>query len=361
MGFDVYPFVRPAMFMLDPELAHGVGIAALKMGLYMCPPVLEDEALEIELAGLRLRSPVGLAAGFDKNADVVPALLRLGFGFVEAGTVTPQPQAGNPRPRIFRSVDDGAVINKMGFPNAGQAVFARHMRKALDRLKMDAGVIGINIGMNKTQTDPARDYCALMTRLGGMADYVTINVSSPNTPGLRDLQKRGPLLDLLGRVDEARRQMCEDEGRSSPPVFLKLAPDLSQAQQEELAQTAMDAPIEGVILGNTTLDRPETLPADFRAQAGGLSGAPLVQKSTDLVRNFYRLTGGTLPIIGVGGVASGADAYAKIRAGASAVQLYSSMVFAGPWQAYYVARGLLQCMKADGIARVADAVGLDAV
>lgn len=358
---DIYPLLRPALFAMDAEQAHHLSLLALKSGLYPRPPKLNAPELESTIFGLNFPTPVGLAAGFDKNAEVIGAAFNLGFGFVEAGTVTPKPQAGNPKPRIFRAPAQKAVINRMGFPNGGMHAFKANLEKFLQGKKRPRGALGINIGMNKTQSDPAKDYCTLIKMLGPMADYITINISSPNTPGLRDLQKREPLLDLLKRVNEQRTKSC---GKYPPPVLLKLAPDLSKDQQEELAKAALDAQndglIDGLILTNTTLERPDYLPAAFKDQKGGLSGAPLTAKSTAIIKSFYRLTKGKLPIIGAGGVNTGEEAYAKIRAGASLVQLYSSMVFYGPLQAYYVNKSLAECLKRDNIASITHAIGLDA-
>lgn len=354
--FDLYPLTRPALMAMDGEDAHKFGLFALKHGLYQRPPKEEFPSLQCDVAGLRFDNPVGLAAGFDKDAEVTSALFNIGFGFVEAGTVTPQPQGGNPRPRVFRNANQGAVINRMGFPGHGMRVFKENLTRGMNKTKQARGLIGINIGMNKTQTDPASDYCVLMKMLGPMADYVTINISSPNTPGLRDLQKREPLLELISRVLEERKAACPHQ---PPPLFLKLAPDLEDAQMEELAKAALDSQIDGLILGNTTLDRPEFLPEGFRAEKGGLSGRPLKAKSTKVISRFYELTGGALPIIGVGGISSGLDAYEKIKAGASLVQIYSVLAFKGPLVIHYVKQELARYLKEDGYSSVAQAVGAD--
>ncbi len=354
---DIYPLLRPLFFLMDGEDAHNATLFALKSGLYPRPPKLNEPSLETELLGLRFPTPVGLAAGFDKNAEAVDAAFKLGFGFVETGTVTPKPQNGNPRPRIFRDPDNGAVINRMGFPNKGMHAYKENVEKFLNKRPRPNGVLGLNIGMNKEQTDPAKDYCQLIRMLGPMADYITINISSPNTPGLRNLQQREPLLELLGRVSEERSNSC---GHHAPPLFLKLAPDLSMEQQEELANTVIEAGVDGLILTNTTLERPDHLSAGFIEETGGLSGAPLTDKSTDIIKSLYRLTNGKVPIIGAGGIMNGEDAYKKIRAGASLVQFYSSMVFQGPLQPHYVNKSLAACLKRDNIATIKDAVGLDA-
>ena len=351
-----YGFFRPLLFRIDPETAHRMTIKAMKAGLMPACGMVSDPALEQTLCGLRFPNPVGMAAGFDKNAEVMAPLLRLGFGFVEAGTVTPKPQPGNPKPRIFRDPGSESVINRMGFPGCGMEVFKAGLEKFLSHRPRPPGVVGINIGMNKDQTDPAEDYTALIRTLGPMADYLTVNISSPNTPGLRDLQEKETLADLLGTLMEEREKACDNP---LPPLFLKLAPDLDERRQEEIAGVVMAAGIDGLILTNTTLERPDSLPARFVKEQGGLSGKPLCDPSTQMIRNFYRLTGGKLPIIGVGGVSTGRDAYDKIKAGASLVQLYSSMVFQGPGIANVINRDLLALLKAEGFSNIAEAVGKD--
>ena len=353
---SIYHLARPLLFKIEPETAHRAMIRAMRAGVIKpCGGSVSSPMLEQDLFGLRFPNPVGLAAGFDKDAEVVGPALALGFGFVEAGTVTPKPQKGNPRPRVFRAPDHGAVINRMGFPNGGLARFKSNLEAHYNRSV--EGIVGINIGMNKEQKDPASDYCALIEALGPMADYLTINISSPNTPGLRDLQKKEALSALLGRVMAARKDACPD---NPPALLVKLAPDLDEAQQEEIAHTLVECKVDGVILTNTTLERPEDLPEDFRSQAGGLSGVPLRDKSTEVIRNFYRLSKGALPIIGVGGVSSGAHAYEKIRAGACLVQLYTGMIYEGPNIAASINKELLGLMERDGIGNISEAVGVDA-
>lgn len=353
---NLYAFARPLLFTLDPEKAHTLTLRLMKSGMMPACPSVQDPALEATLWGYKFPNPVGLAAGFDKNAEVIGPAFKLGFGFVEAGTVTPKPQHGNEKPRIFRCPEKDAVINRMGFPNGGMNAFKANLEMFLGSRQRPPGVVGINIGMNKSQTEPAKDYGVLIKMLGPMADYLTINISSPNTPGLRDLQKREPLLELLGTVKEERRKACGDH---PPPLLVKLAPDLDQAQQQELAETVLEAKVDGLILTNTTLDRPDDLPKSFAAQQGGLSGQPLAQKSTDVIRNFYRLTGGKIPIIGVGGISSGLDAYKKIKAGASLVQLYTGLVFKGPGVAHSINRELLDCLAEDGYSHLSKAIGAD--
>jgi dihydroorotate dehydrogenase len=292
---------------------------------------------------------VGLAAGFDKNGEVAGPMLRAGFGFVECGTVTPRPQPGNPRPRLFRLADDRAVINRLGFNNRGHEAFAAALSARPRR-----GVVGANIGANKDSSDRIADYVRGYERLCGLADYFTINISSPNTPGLRDLQGRAALEDLLGAIGDARRRLDSD-GRT--PVFLKVAPDLTEAQVIGIIEAAQASALTGLIVANTTVQRPASLKDPLRAQEGGLSGAPLMDPSTRLLRDFWLASAGRLILIGVGGMTSGADAYAKIRAGASAVQLYTGLIFEGPGLVMRMRVDLAARLSADGFTRVSEAVG----
>ena len=337
-----------ALHVLDPEDAHLATIAALKAGLGPRAPA-EDAALSINLAGMRLPNPVGLAAGFDKNAEVAGAMLAAGFGFVECGTVTPQPQAGNPRPRLFRLAEDRAVINRMGFNNQGLERFAANLGRGGAGEK---GLVGANIGANKDAADRIGDYLTGLTRLWGLADYFTVNVSSPNTPGLRALQSGAALTELLGRVGEARAALA-----GHAPVFLKVAPDLEDAEIEAIADAIAAVQLDGVVVGNTTLSRPDSLVSRHRSQAGGLSGAPLMALSTTVLARFHVAARGRFALIGVGGIASGADAYAKIRAGASAVQLYSALAYQGPGLVTAIRRDLAARLAADGFATLTEAVG----
>lgn len=354
---DLYQLARPILFRLDPEDAHTMTLRLLKTGMVPRCAGAQDEALAQTLWGLKFPNPVGLAAGFDKNAEVIGPVLSMGFGFAEAGTVTPKPQHGNPRPRIFRDPGHEAVINRLGFPSVGMNAFKANLEKFLSRKPVPRGVVGINIGMNKSSADPAKDYAVLINMLGPMADYLTINISSPNTPGLRDLQEPGPLAELLGVVMEQRRKAC---GTMQPPLLLKLAPDLEEDHQGAIAATVMDAGIDGLILTNTTISRPGDLPETFAHEKGGLSGQPLKDLSTRVIRNFYRLTKGRIPIIGAGGVSSGSDAYAKIKAGASLVQLYSALVFRGPSVANSINQELSALLKKDGYPNITAAIGIDA-
>jgi len=340
-----------ALRRLDPERAHGLAIEALKAGLGPRVASRLDPILATEVAGLKLPNCIGLAAGFDKDAEVPDAMLRAGFGFVECGTVTPLPQAGNPKPRLFRLSQDRAVINRMGFNNHGVEAFARRMAHRRGR----PGVVGANIGANKDAGDRIGDYVASLRRLWGLADYFTVNISSPNTPGLRALQSRAALDELLGRLAETRRVMASEA--TCQPMFLKVAPDLQAREIQDVVEAALAHGVDALIVSNTTVARPHGLRSSERGEAGGLSGAPLFEPSTLVLADFATCCAGRLPLIGAGGVASGADALAKIRAGASAVQLYSAMVFEGPGIVGRIRRELSQLLKAEGFASVSAAVG----
>ena len=339
----VYHLLRPLMFALDAETAHRATIGALKL---IPPRRLPDfaDSLAIEVAGLRFPSPVGLAAGFDKDAEVPDAMLGLGFGFVEVGTVTPLPQAGNPKPRLFRLAEDQAVINRMGFNNAGQTA-------ALERLRSRKrnGIVGVNIGANKNSADRIADYVQGVRVMAPVADYLTINISSPNTPGLRGLQDEGALAELLSAVRDARVA-------GGQPVFLKVAPDLVADDPGRIVRVATDCQIDALIVANTTVSRP-ALKSRFADEAGGLSGAPLKSLALDALRAFRAASGGAVPLIAVGGIASADDAWARIRAGASLVQLYSALVYEGPGLARRIADGLAERLHASGMASISEAVG----
>lgn len=333
---------------LDPERAHGVSIRALATGLVPLGGPVTSDRLRTRLAGLDLPNPVGLAAGYDKNAEAVSPLTRAGFGFVEVGAATPRAQPGNPRPRLFRLSEDRAVINRFGFNNQGAGAIAARLAKA-----GRAVPVGLNLGANKDSADRAADFVAVLHTCGPHVDFATVNVSSPNTERLRDLQGKAALSELLAGVLDERTRLARPI-----PVFLKIAPDLSPSELEDVAQVALESGIDGVIATNTTLAR-DGLKSPGRAQAGGLSGAPLFDPSTRVLARLSRLTQGRLPLIGVGGIASAEDAYAKIRAGASAVQLYSALVYQGLSLAGDIARGLDRLLARDGFATVADAVGTD--
>jgi dihydroorotate dehydrogenase len=335
-----------ALRLLDPEDAHKAAIFALRLGLGPAGPP-DDPILAGTLAGIALPNVVGLAPGFDKNAQVYPQMLRAGFGFVECGTVTPEPQEGNPRPRLFRLSEDRAVINRMGFNNYGVDDFAARL------YGRGPGVVGANIGANKDSADRIGDYVTGLKRLWGLASYFTVNVSSPNTPGLRALQTRAALEELLGRLAETRAALPSDR---AAPVFLKVAPDLEDAEIEAICDVVAASGFDGVIVSNTTVSRPP-LRSRHREEAGGLSGAPLTALSTQVLARFHAAAAGRFALVGVGGIASGADAYAKIRAGACAVQLYSALVYEGPGLVTRIKRDLAQRLHADGFRSVSEAIG----
>ena len=337
-----------ALRRLDPEQAHRLTLAALKAGLGPKASPSPTPALAVELAGLSLPNAIGLAAGFDKNAEAPDAMLAAGFGFVECGTVTPLAQAGNPTPRLFRLTEDRGVINRLGFNNGGLEPYAARLA-----VRPRRGIVGANVGANKDATDRIGDYVTGLTRLWPLADYFTANISSPNTPGLRNLQSGDALQELLGRIAETRRILEAQGGRR--PVFLKVAPDLKLAEIEQITETAIAQGLDALIVGNTTLSRPARLLSPHVMETGGLSGAPLMDLSTRVLRQFRDASKGRIALIGVGGIASGADAYAKIRAGASAVQLYSAMIYEGPGLVGRIKRDLVSRLRADGFRNVAEA------
>jgi dihydroorotate dehydrogenase len=344
----IHNLATRALHSLDPEDAHTVTIRALKAGLGPRAPK-DDPILATTLCGLDLPNCVGLAAGFDKNADVPDAMLAAGFGFAECGTVTPLAQAGNPRPRLFRLTEDEGVINRLGFNNAGWAPFAFNLTRR--KREGRTGIVGANIGANKDSEDRAADYVKLLHGLWGLSDYFTVNISSPNTPGLRGLQTKAALDDLLGRLAEKRATL---EGHY--PVFLKVAPDLEDDEIEAMVESVLTHGIDAIIAGNTTITRP-ALKSGFAAETGGLSGAPLMPLATRTLARFHAASKGRVPLIGAGGIASGADALAKIRAGASAVQLYSAMVYGGPGLVTRIKTDLAALLRAEGFKSVAEAVG----
>lgn len=339
--------------LIDPETAHHAALWGLCARLGPRARADRWPRLRTTLAGLDLPNPLGMAAGFDKNCEVPDALLRSGFGFVECGTVTPLPQDGNPKPRIFRLSEDRAVINRLGFNNKGLDAFA-------DRLaarERKPGIVGANVGANKESADRAADYVLGMGRVWKHASYVTANISSPNTPGLRGLQERGALEDLLGRLREARGPLTTAHG--ARPLFLKVAPDLDDVAIRDIAEIAISYGLDALIVSNTTLQRPSHLTSDNREEQGGLSGQPLFQISTHTLRLFAGALNGRLPLIGVGGIENGLTALAKIKAGASAVQLYSAMVFQGPGLVARILDELDGLLMAEGFDHVSEAVGVE--
>ncbi len=347
----LYRLIRPAIFRLDAETAHGLSIKALKL---LPKPHRHPDAgpLAVKVAGLTFPNPLGMAAGYDKDGEVPDALLKLGFGFAEVGSITPLPQPGNPRPRLFRLAEDEAVINRMGFNNRG----GKEAAARLARRRWRGGIVGINIGANKDSADRIADYAHMTSLMAPLADYLAVNISSPNTPGLRALQDEGALTGLLDGVLEAREYACAQSGGHRPPVFLKVAPDLEPADVEAIARIALDKKLGALIVSNTTISRP-ALKSYGANEAGGLSGAPLKGLALERLRDFRKATGGQLPLVGVGGIATAEDAWARIRAGASLVQLYSAIVYRGPGIARDITRGLERLMKRDGFSSIAEAVG----
>ena len=344
----LFDLLKPAIFTLDPEQAHRLAIRTLKVLPARAPA--RPGPLAIDVAGLTFPNPVGVAAGFDKDAEVPDALLGLGFGFSEVGSITPLPQSGNPKPRLFRLVEDKAVINRMGFNNAGGEAAIERLAARRGR----PGIVGVNIGANKDAADRIADYATMARLVTPFASYLAVNVSSPNTPGLRALQDEGALTALLDAVIAAREDAASTD--TLPPIFLKVAPDLTPADVDAISRIALDRALGALIVSNTTVSRPD-LASHHRGETGGLSGAPLRVLALRRLREFRQATGGGIPLIGVGGIASAEDAWERIRAGASLVQLYSAMVFEGPGLGGRIAKRLERLMRRDGFASIAEAVG----
>ena len=334
--------IRPILFGLDAERAHELAILGLKTGLVPRAKSITDDRLVSEHWGLTFPNPVGLAAGFDKNCSVAGPLINLGFGFVETGTVTPRPQVGNPKPRMFRLTEDNAIINRLGFNNIGLTAFKNNLEKW--KSQFPGAIIGANIGKNKDTEDDTSDYKSGIETLNDISDYLVINISSPNTPNLRDIQNIDRLRELLAVVGQAR------EGQSkSTPILLKIAPDLAQEDLEEIADECLKNKIDGIIATNTTIARPTSLASDKKDEAGGLSGEPLFDPSTAALRRLFSITRNKIPLVGVGGVSSGKQLIDKIRAGASLVQIYSAMIYEGPYLAAKLNRELLAYLDQEGI------------
>lgn len=347
---DAYTVTGPLLRLMPPEAAHRLAIHALRLGIVPSEATADDPSLEVELWGVRFPNPVGLAAGFDKNAEIVDSFP--GVGFVEVGTVTPVAQPGNPRPRVFRLPADRGVINRLGFNNDGMdAVAARLARRSGPR------IVGVNLGSNRGAADPVRDYVVGLRTLGPHADYIAVNVSSPNTPGLRDLQQPRRLTGLLRALTEVRSEMRLDG--SKLPLLVKIAPDLSTTDLDAVARVALEMGVDGIIVSNTTLRRPRTLTSSNRQESGGLSGEPLRDLATTVLRYVARLTTGRLTLIGVGGIANGLDAYARVRAGATLVQLYTALIYHGPGLVQRINADLASALRRDGFASLEGAVGVD--
>ena len=359
MTKSLFTRLRPLLFALEAERAHALTLKALAMRERLDPVVVPGPPnpwprLGTEVAGVRFFNPLGVAAGLDKDGRAIGGLIRLGFGAVEIGTLTPRPQPGNPRPRIFRLIEDRAIINRLGFNNGGIEAGLKRARGTSPRA--GSGVLGINVGANKDTADRIADYAAGVAAAAPCAGYVTINISSPNTPGLRDLQHGQALAELLAAVDAPRHFVDRFGTRRRTPIFLKVAPDLDRVAIDAIARAALDGGVDALVVGNTTVTRPALRSANA-GQTGGLSGAPLAALAAERLRDFRRATGGAMPLVAVGGIGSGAEAYARIRSGASLVQLYTALVYEGPGLPGRMLRELDACLQRDGFASVAEAVG----
>ena len=345
----MFSVLRPFLFKLDPETTHDLAIKSLKFN-YLPRKMFEvedEQILNIELLGKNFPNPIGLAAGFDKSGEVYNSLLKFGFGFIEIGTVTPLKQFGNPKPRIFRLEDDSALINRLGFNNDGIEIIKNRIKSEKKK-----GVLGINIGPNKNTKDQKNDFCLGLKNFFDIADYITVNISSPNTEGLRDFHDQEKLEDLLLALNKIK-----SENKINIPLLLKISPDIKDNQISEIADTAIKNDISGIILTNTTNSNKDKLISDFKKEEGGLSGEPLQQISTNMIKKFYKQLNGKIPIIGVGGVNSGKSAYEKIIAGASLLQLYTGLVYKGPSIVKDIKKELIQILKVEGLNNIKDAIG----
>ena len=350
IGCLMYAALRPWLFRLSPEQAHHLTLLALQYGpwrWYRRP--VDPAILGQSLWGRDFSNPIGLSAGFDKDAAAIDGLLGLGFGFIETGSVTPRPQIGNEKPRVFRCVEQEAVINRLGFNNKGLAEFQANLNR-----HRRAGIVGINLGKNKDTEDPFADYITGIRQVGHLADYIVLNISSPKTPGLRALQNKQILLDLIKQVQAA---LAARKNPDKPPLLVKIAPDLTDEDKADIADIAIKTNLDGLIIANTTITRPDNLPHDFRGQTGGLSGKPLFASSTRLLAEFYSMIGDKMPLIGVGGIRSGQDAYDKIRAGASLVQLYTALIYQGPGLIAQIKKDLAELLHQNGFHHLRGAVG----
>jgi dihydroorotate dehydrogenase len=352
---NLYPLLKPLLWRFPPETAHRVALASIRAApSFLLSSTGKDTGLDITVFGRRFSNPVGLAAGFDKHAEAVSALFALGFGFIELGGVTRRPQDGNPKPRLFRLAEDEAIINRMGLNSVGVETFAAALEKQAGQT--DRGPVAVNLGLNKDTEDPVDDYSALAACLAPLADILTINVSSPNTPGLRALQNPDKLVAILNGVREAAQAVPNSK---NPAVLIKLAPDLEDRDITEICRMAERERVAGLVVSNTTVSRPDSLASPHKSEAGGLSGRPLFDLSTGVLRRIFSETRGAIPLIGVGGIGSGRDAYAKIRAGASLVQVYSMLVYEGPGLIGRMKNELRACLERDGFSVLSDAVGAD--
>ena len=353
---NIYQFFRPLIFKIEPEKAHNLALNYLKFlpkfsALLSAPKNYEN--LNNSVWNLNFSNPIGMSAGFDKNAEIIMPLFNFGFGFVEAGTTTPIPQAGNEQPRIFRLIEDQAVINRLGFNNLGANYFYDNLSKIN---KTSSQIIGVNIGKNKDTIDSSADYILLLEKFYNHADYITINISSPNTKNLRDIQNENLLNDFLQKIAKHKIDLQKISNKNTP-ILLKIAPDLEYEQQKNIAKIVLDNAIDGVIISNTTIERNINLKSSKSVEIGGLSGKPLFEKSTEVLRNFYRLTDGKIPLIGVGGISNANDAYAKIKNGASLVQIYSAFIYQGFGLVEDIKKQLSENLKKDGFKNISEAIG----
>lgn len=353
---DLYACLRPVLMAIDPERAHRMTLNLMKKGFAPRGGFVHD-CLTVKAFGQIFPNPLGLAAGFDKDAEVIAPLFDMGFGFIEVGTVTPLPQDGNPKPRIFRDVQNASVINRMGFPGAGLAAFVDRVSAWRAATPNPAGVLGVNIGMNKDATSAFEDYRQGIDALVPLADYIAINISSPNTPGLRDLQRESALESLLAGLIAAR-DAADVPPVARPALLLKVAPDLTTDQKEAIAALARRHGLDGLIVSNTTIDRPDDLPPLLRAQAGGLSGRLLKRKANETLHDFYRLTEGTMPLVGVGGIENADDVWDRLAAGATLVQIYTGLVYQGPQMVTRILKNLAERVQSEGFASVSEVTGL---
>lgn len=351
-NFDYYKFLKPFLFRMDEEKAHNLAIKALKYNLLPKRKLPQYNSLEIKVMNINFASPIGLAAGFDKNAECIQGLKEQGFAFAECGTVTPLPQLGNDKPRLFRLIDDGAIINRMGFNNKGLDYFCNNLKN-----RPQDFILGSNIGKNKLSSDAAADYLLCLTKIYNYCDYVTVNISSPNTPNLRDLQRKQDLQILLQAINNKRQELQKIHNKYTP-ILLKIAPDISDKEAEDIVEEVLANKIDGIIVSNTSLSR-DGLKSQSKNEAGGLSGKPIFAKSTDLLKIIYKLTNGKILLIGVGGVTNGMDAYIKIKAGASLVQIYSSLIYHGFDVIHKINSELDALLKYDNFANIKDAVGVE--
>ncbi len=350
---NFYQFIKPALFCLNPETAHNLSISALKYNLVPKNTIKHYNSLQSRVFDIDFSNPIGLAAGFDKNAAIFNNLNKFGFGFIECGTVTPKPQMGNSKPRLFRLKEDRAIINRMGTNNKGVDNFLKNVKNKKDPLQ----ILGINIGKNATTKDQIKDYLICLDNLYKFASYITINISSPNTKNLRDIQKAENLEEFLQEIN-TKKTLLSKKHQCNTPILLKIAPDLSLKEVKEIANITLKNNIDGVIISNTTINDKDLLTSKFKNEAGGLSGKPLLKKSNDILKLFYQITKGKIPIIGVGGVTSAKDVYEKIQLGASLVQLYSSFIYDGFYLVEKIKKELDDLLKRDGFSNIQDAIGI---